>query len=251
MEQFLATIRETVNPATLPVGVNLVRDRSVLEGKKIRLRDQRLSVCQQIAYSRMYGWSTWTDQTNSHCVLGAACAGLIAPPERVLNGSVNTGIYQQDQAAAKAMQQQMPRLAPGVAGLLTYPLNRPVEGCNPDLVVLYVNSAQAMRLVQAFLYQQGGEFVMRSSGDAGVCSRAVAQVALTNEPAVDIPCLGDRRFAMTQDHELCVGIPTSWLERTAIGLAATHKAGIRYPVPFQLPAGCDLPPDYVTRGDDA
>jgi uncharacterized protein (DUF169 family) len=149
------------------------------------------------------------------------------------------------------MQQQMPRLAPGVAGLLTYPLARPVDGFTPDLVVLYVNSAQAMRLVQAFLYQQGGEFVMRSSGDAGVCSRAVAQVALTDEPAVEIPCLGDRRFAMTQDHELCVGIPASWLERTAVGLAATHKAGIRYPVPFQIPASCDLPPDYITRGDDA
>lgn len=250
MEQFLATVRETVNPATQPVGVTLVRDRLVLEGKKIRLRDQRLSVCQQIAYSRMYGWSTWTDQTTAHCVLGAACAGIIAPPERVLNGSVNTGIYQQDQPAAQAMQQQMPRVAPGVTGLLTYPLNRPVEGIAPDLVVVYVNSAQAMRFVQAFLYQQGGEFVMKSSGDAGVCSRAVAQVALTNEPAVEIPCLGDRRFAMAQDHELCVGIPASWLERTAVGLAATHKAGIRYPVPFQIPASCDLPPDYITRGDD-
>ncbi|MDY0384174.1 DUF169 domain-containing protein [Trichlorobacter sp.] len=251
METFLTTVRETINPATQPVGVNLVRDSALLEGKKVRLRGQRVSVCQQIAYSRMYGWSTWADQASSHCVLGAACAGIIAPPERVLNGSVNTGIYQQDQAAAQAMQQQMPRLAPGVAGLLTYPLARPVDGFTPDLVVLYVNSAQAMRLVQAFLYQQGGEFVMRSSGDAGVCSRAVAQVALTNEPAVEIPCLGDRRFAMTQDHELCVGIPASWLERTAVGLAATHKAGIRYPVPFQIPASCDLPPDYITRGDDA
>ncbi|MGE0157723.1 MAG: DUF169 domain-containing protein [Geobacter sp.] len=251
MEMFLTTVRETINPATQPVGVNLVRDNALLEGKKVRLRGQRVSVCQQIAYSRMYGWSTWADQASSHCVLGAACAGIIAPPERVLNGSVNNGIYQQDQAAAQAMQQQMPRLPHGVAGLLTYPLARPVDGFTPNLVVLYVNSAQAMRLVQAFLYQQGGEFVMRSSGDAGVCSRAVAQVALTNEPAVEIPCLGDRRFAMTQDHELCVGIPASWLERTAVGLAATHKAGIRYPVPFQIPASCDLPPDYITRGDDA
>lgn len=250
MESFLATVRETVNPTTQAVGVNLLRDSALLEGKRVRLRGQRVSICQQIAYSRMYGWSTWADQSTSHCVLGAACAGIIAPPERVLNGSVNNGIYQQDQAAAAAMQQQMPRLAPGVQGLLTYPLARPVEGFSPELVVLYVNSAQAMRLVQAFLYQQGGEFVMKSSGDAGVCSRAVAQVALTDQPVVEIPCLGDRRFAMTQDHELCVGIPASWLERTAAGLAATHKAGIRYPVPFQIPSGCDLPPDYITRGDD-
>lgn len=250
INQFLTTLKETVNLATQPVGVSIVRDAALVEGKKIRVKGQRLAVCQQIAYSRMYGWSTWADQQTTHCVLGAACAGIIAPPARVLDGSVNIGIYQKDQAAAAAMQQAMPRLPAGTAGLLTFPLARPVEGIAPDLVVVYLNPAQAMRFVQAFLFHKGGEFVMKSSGDAGVCSRAVAQVYLTGEPALEIPCLGDRRFAMTQDHELCVGIPVSWLERTTEGLAATHKAGIRYPVPFQIPAGCDLPPDYITAGDD-
>lgn len=246
MDRFLATVKETVNPATQAVGVNLVRDAALIEGKKIRVRGERLTICQQIAYSRMYGWSTWTDRESSHCVLGAACTGLVAPPERVLNGTVNTGVYQADREAAAAMQRKMPRVSPGVAGVLTYPLSRPVEGVSPELVVLYVNSAQAMRFVQAFLYREGGEFVMRSSGDAGVCSRGVAQVALTGEPVVEIPCLGDRRFALAQDHELIVAIPAGWLERTAEGLAATHKAGIRYPVPFQIPAACDLPPSYIT-----
>ena len=62
--------------------------------------------------------------------------------------------------------------------------------------------------------------------------------------------MGDRRFALAQDHELIIGIPFGWLERTAEGLAATHKAGIRYPVPFQIPATCDLPPIYITGDDD-
>ena len=113
-----------------------------------------------------------------------------------------------------------------------------------------VETLVAMRFVQAFLYHKGGEFVMRSSGDAGVCSRAVAQVKLTGEPTVEIPCMGDRRFAMAQDHEMIVGIPYTWLNRAAQGLAATHKAGIRYPVPFQIPSECDLPPDYITCDQD-
>jgi uncharacterized protein (DUF169 family) len=250
MEQFLAVIRETVNPATQPVGVNLVRNAALVAGLKIKVRGKRLAVCQQIAYSRMYSWSTWADAATSHCALGAACAGLIPVPQRVIDGTVNTGIYQLDRQAAAAMQRQMPRVEPGVAGVLTYPLARPFDGLAPDLVVLYVNSAQAMRLVQAFLYDQGGEFVMKSSGDAGVCARAVAQVALTGEPTIEIPCMGDRRFAMAQDHELAVGIPFGWLERTTRGLAATHKAGIRYPIPFQIPAECELPPDYITGEQD-
>jgi uncharacterized protein (DUF169 family) len=250
MEHFLATVKETVNPATQPVGVNLIRNAALIEGLKIKMRGKRLAICQQIAYSRMYAWSTWTDAETGHCALGAACTGMISPPERVIDGTVNTGVYQETREAAAAMQQKMPRVEPGVAGVLTYPLTRSFEGLTPDLVVMYVNSAQAMRFVQAFLYEQGGEFVMKSSGDAGVCSRAVAQVALTGEPTVEIPCMGDRRFAMAQDHELIVGIPYSWLERTAKGLAATHKAGIRYPVPFHIPAECDLPSDYITSISD-
>ena len=251
MEHFLATVKETVNPATQPVGVNLIRDPALIEGLKIKVRGKRLAICQQIAYSRMYGWSTWTDAGTGHCALGAASTGMIAPPARVLDGSVNAGVYQETQGAAAAMQQAMPRVATGVAGVLSYPLARSFPGLNPDTVVLYVNSAQAMRFVQAFLYQQGGEFVMRSSGDAGVCSRAVAQVVLTGEPTVEIPCMGDRRFAMAQDHEIIIGIPFGWLERTARGLAATHKAGIRYPIPFQIPSECELPPEFVTSAKDA
>ncbi len=251
MEKFLATIKETINPSTQVVGVNLVRDAADVHGKKIRVRDQRITICQQIAYSRMYGWSTFTDHGSAHCLLGAACAGIIAPPQRVMDGTVNNGVYQQNQDAAVAMQQKMPRIPSGVIGMLTYPLARPVEGMIPDLVVLYVNTAQAMRFVQAFLYHEGGDFVMRSSGDAGVCSRGVAQVFLTGEPTIEIPCMGDRRFAMAQDHEMIVGIPFGWLERTGQGLNATHKAGIRYPIPFQIPASCDLPPTYIVTTNDA
>lgn len=250
MEGFLATVKETVNPATQAVGVNLIRDAEVIAGQKIRLRDKHLAVCQQIAYSRYYGWSTWCTAETSHCVLGAAAVGLVAPPERVLSGAVNCSVYQKDELAARAMQQSMPRLSERIAGVLTYPLSRPPAGLEPDLVVLYVNGAQAMRFIQAFLYHQGGEFVMKSSGDAGVCARGIAQVAKTGEPVVEIPCLGDRRFAMTQDHELIVGIPAGWLERTAVGLAATHKAGIRYPIPFQIPERCELPPTFTTGAED-
>ena len=251
MEYFLATVKDTVNPATQPVGVNLVRDAALIEGLKIRVRGKRLAICQQIAYSRTYSWSTWADAQTSHCALGAACTGLIPTPQRVIDGTVNAGIYQETQTAAAAMQRQMPRVEPGVAGVLTYPLARPFPGMTPDLVVVYVNSAQAMRFVQAFLFQEGGEFVMKSSGDAGVCSRAVAQVALTGEPTVEIPCMGDRRFAMTQNHEMIVGIPFKWLRRTAKGLEATHKAGIHYPIPFQIPSECELPHDFITSKQDA
>ncbi|PLX99867.1 MAG: hypothetical protein C0624_13140 [Desulfuromonas sp.] len=250
MQLLLESIRETVNPASQIVGVNLVEDASTITDCKVRVRGKRLAVCQQIAYSRFYGWSTWCDAQTSHCVLGASNCGLIAVPQRVASGAVNQGVYQADQSAAVAMQEKMPRVPQRFQGVLTYPLSRTPAGVSPDLAVVYVNTAQAMRFVQAFLYHQGGEFVMRSSGDAGVCARGVAQVYLEGQPTIEIPCLGDRRFALAQDHELIVGIPRTWFDRVAEGLRKTHKAGIRYPVPYQIPESCELPETFTTAPDD-
>jgi uncharacterized protein (DUF169 family) len=252
MNSFLDAVARTVNPSTSPVGVNLIRDPASLSRAKVRLRDRRINICQQVAYSRYYGWSTWVDAAHSHCALGAAAAGLVALPERVRDGEVNAGVYQKDREAAARMQAALPRVpgASAVKGVLTYPAAKPVEGFSPEVVVVYVNSAQAMRFVQAFLFRDGGEFVMRTCGDAGVCSRGIAQPWTTGEPVVEIPCLGDRRFAMTQDWELLVGIPACWFDRVTEGLEATHKAGIRYPIPFQMPDSCDLPEPYTVREGD-
>lgn len=52
LEHFLAVVKETINPVTQPVGVTMVRDLALIAGKKIRVKGQRLTVCQQIAYSR-------------------------------------------------------------------------------------------------------------------------------------------------------------------------------------------------------
>lgn len=232
---------------TIPVGVNLLEEVPSL---KVRVKEKMITVCQQIAYSRYYGWSTLITKEYSYCVLGASCAGLIKPPKRVIEGEVNCNIYQKDIKTAKKMQEMMPRVGKEIRAVLTYPINRPVDGVTPDLIVFYCNSAQAMRMVQAFLYETGGEFTFSSSGDAGVCSRCVAEVYIKNKPAIEIPCLGDRRFALAQDFELAVGFPYRMKDIVINGLIQTHKAGIRYPVPFQIPEKCDLPKIYTTLPED-
>jgi uncharacterized protein (DUF169 family) len=250
MQRVLEVLTRTVNPPTAPVGATFVKDAAAVEKAKVKLRGKRITVCQQVAYSRYYGWSTWATAQDAHCVLGACAVGLVPTPARVAEGVVNTGVYQQDQPAAARMQASLPRVSDRYAGLLTFPAARPVEGFAPDVVVVYLNTAQAMRIVQAILFRDGGELAMRTSGDAGVCSRGIAQPFLTGEPAIEIPCLGDRRFAMAQDFELLCGIPASWLGRIADGLEATHKAGIRYPIPFQIPESCELPATFTTGEAD-
>ncbi|MCA1928059.1 MAG: DUF169 domain-containing protein [Calditerrivibrio sp.] len=244
----IATLNKTVIPQTMPVAVKIVREK--IDLPKIKVTTRMMSICQQIAISRYYGWSTLSSRENSYCVLGASCSGLIKTPSRVLDGEVNCSVYQRDTESAKNMQEKMPRIPYGTSHVVTYPITRPIENLTPDLIVMYVNSAQAMRFIQAFLYRDGGEFIFKSSGDAGVCSRGVAEVYNTGKPTIEIPCLGDRRFAMAQDFEIIVSFPFSYINYLIEGLEATHKNGIRYPIPFQIPEMCDLPDSYITNKDD-
>lgn len=101
-------------------------------------------------------------------------------------------------------------------------------------VIIYGNSAQMMRLIQAELWASGGEFKMASSGDAGLCSRGIAQIVNTGKPTMEIPCVGDRRFAATQDTEIIFAFPAEQASKIIDGLAATHRAGSRYPIPPQM-----------------
>ena len=44
--------------------------------------------------------------------------------------------------------------------------------------------------------------------------------------------------------------PVTWLQRTTEGLATTHKVGIRYPMPFQIPSACELLPAFIPSEED-
>jgi uncharacterized protein (DUF169 family) len=57
---------------------------------------------------------------------------------------------------------------------------------------------------------------------------------LTGELQVAFPCLGDRRFGMAADTDLIATIPFGIINEIIDGMEKTHKAGTRYPIPYQL-----------------
>jgi uncharacterized protein (DUF169 family) len=120
----------------------------------------------------------------------------------------------------------------------------------PQGIIIYGNSAQMMRLIQAALWKEGGEFGLASSGDAGVCSRGIAQTLMTQKPILDIPCLGDRRFAATQDTELIFAFPAVMTSQMLEGIKATYKAGSRYPIPTQMDWEPHMPAGFFVVAED-
>ncbi len=88
-----------------------------------------------------------------------------------------------------------------------------------------------MRLIQAYLYIKGGVLNFTSAGRGASCHEGVIKGLQTNEPQLVIPGNGDRVWGGAEDSEVLFSIPKDKLNIVIEGLEATHKAGLRYPIP--------------------
>ena len=104
-------------------------------------------------------------------------------------------------------------------------------GFEPDIIALYGNPAQIMRLAQAAGSMRQVVSAVASPAIGGVCcGDIVARTSLGDECQFILPSGGDRSFGGTQDHEVIFTIPWSRIEAVAKGLEDTHKTGNRYPI---------------------
>ena len=115
----------------------------------------------------------------------------------------------------------------------------------PETVVVYGNSAQVLRLVNAALWEKGGAFKTEFTG-RGDCADIVIRTRQSQEPQLILPCYGDRVFGLAGDDEMAFTFPFAQAERFVAGLEGTSKGGIRYPIPtFALRARAEMPATYV------
>ena len=117
----------------------------------------------------------------------------------------------------------------------------------PDVVVIYVNPAQAMRLIHAHTYDSGEKVSADTVAEAAVCS-AIGFAASQQKPVIGFPRVGDRIFGGVSDDELVFATPYTHCDRLVAGLEATARGGISvYPVPPNenwVPA---MPPVFVMQ----
>ena len=113
---------------------------------------------------------------------------------------------------------------------------------DPDVVVIYGNPAQVMRMAQALVYSRGS----RISGNVGgkiECSEYLLAPYLKQAPNIAIPGTGDRVFSMTQDDEMVLSFPGALLPNLYHGLKVAGRAiGAKYPVTFYQDFQPKFPP---------
>ena len=230
-------LRHLVNPSTLPVAVKfLEREDEIPQKAKRPLRDLKVKMapCQGSAMVRRYGWTVAFTGEDVGCAIAAYTYGW----EKVTNedGAIyflTRMNYVSNEKAAAEVLAGLPTLELDYDPIVVYsPLER--TKVEPDVVLIYVNPAQMMRLIHGATYHTGRPLKSSFSGRAASCTEGVIGAYLDNTPKVVVPGNGDRVWATCQDHEMIMAVPGSRLAEVVEGLEKTHRTGIRYPIPAYL-----------------
>ncbi len=219
--------------ATFPIGVKLLENEEELKNiSRLKRPDKKIALCQIFSYSRYYGWTMGITKEDNVCPLAEIAVGFVEPYDIFLEGYFFVGRYNETLEGAKKTARMIPKMPHGkFSAIVSGALSR-IE-YDPDLIMIYGNTAQMLRIIQGALWKTGGRITMSTFGDA-VCADTISNAYLTGELQIAMPCLGDRRFGLAMDSDLVASIPLEIVDSVIEGLEGTHKGGSRYPIPYQI-----------------
>jgi uncharacterized protein (DUF169 family) len=258
LKELYDTLQEYVRPQHLPLAIKMAKTP---EEVPPRLRHPakdmgfQSAICQGISMARRYGWALALTREDLSCPLAKVVFGFEEEISYYTEGLACAEMYTENATAGAVTEAQQPKFPYGAYhAILVAPLTR--ADFDPDVVVVYGNSAQVMRLVTAALYKRGGRITSSFSGRID-CADIIIQTMHTQECQVILPCYGDRIFAQTEEHEMAFTIPQVRIPDVMAGLQGTHKGGVRYPIPAFLRYQAVFPEKYMKmeelwrRGDEA
>ena len=241
VEQALNTY---IRPSTYPVAIKMLKSEDEIPEKTRRPFQQmkkKVAICQGIGMARKLGWAVALGREDMQCALGAAPFGFFKNIDYFNEGNMAAGMFAATKELAKSEEDLVDRFEFGAySHILVAPLSR--AAFEPDVLMVYGNPAQIMRLIHGALYNEGGAVHSSAMGRLG-CAGIIT--AMKNDKCrFLVPGNGDRIFGMTQDDEMSFLIPTSKVDGLLEGLATTHKGGVRYPITSFFNFEPTFPPTY-------
>jgi len=234
-------LNKFIRPLTFPIAVKLVESVDQFPEKTRRpFRDMgfKTNLCVGMTMARKYGWTVGMTTDDNACPIAAYTYGWSEPESETKKALIDFMVimkYSADENAAMISLEgaEQVKLTKGkYAGVVFSPLER--TRIEPDLVMIFCNPAQLVRLVHGATQETGEAVQSVLSGRAGTCSEGVLQTFKTGKPKVVLPGNGDRVWAMVQDEEIAFATPANWLDSIIGGLEATHQTGVRYPIPVDV-----------------
>ena len=239
-------ITRYIRPATFPLAVRVARDASELDND-FRRPTVRNFLCQNLTMGRRYGWTIKVLPEDCACLLARGVYGWESPDSYELGGLRNfaVGLYAASVESEKRFAETLEPLGEPAAGMLISPLER--TRIEPEVALIYGNAAQMMRLVQSVLYMKGGVLDFTAAGRLGSCTDGIVRAIQLRKPRLVLLGNGDRVWAMAQDDELMFAVPAGELAELVEGIEATHRAGLRYPVPHYMNFEPGFQPEFQQR----
>lgn len=112
-----------------------------------------------------------------------------------------------------------------------------MKGEDWDVVLLIVDSLQALRLLQAWTYLHPEGLEIKLGSSSLVCSFGAIASYQKKKAVLTLPCIGAKVYGFYQDFELVFAFPYSYYDRIVEGLKETKERGhkIPYMPRFHLP----------------
>ncbi|MGI5920450.1 MAG: DUF169 domain-containing protein [Syntrophomonadaceae bacterium] len=237
---------EYLRPATFPVAIKLSADEN-LPPKVKSARDAfkyPIAVCQAITAARRLGRTTGFYAEDHACALSHIYFGFKENPDFAKAGTTVYPLYTKSpEAGAKTNAAELHLDVGTFKTMIVAPLHR--ADFEPDIVIIYGNAAQIVRLIQGELFNEGGTLTSSFMGRCA-CGSYISYPYKTNKCNVVIPGGGERVFGLTGDDELAFAIPKSKINNVVEGVKGTHDSGVaRIPTPFfGITAQPKFPPSY-------
>jgi uncharacterized protein (DUF169 family) len=233
---------------TEPVAVQVFKDRKDLPRHPQNIKQ---NFCQLVCTARYQGRGSSSVADNMICAFGASCLGLIETPEVISSGKAAQGVYTGTPEASKKFMGNVFKIGDSgkqYDGVMVKPLAEVSEKDAPQAVVLYVNPAQAMRLIHSCTYDNGDKITGDTVAEGAMCS-CVGYAIANQKPIVGFPCAGDRIFGGTQNHELVFVAPYSLvMEKLVDHLEKTAAGGFSvFPIAPNMYWTPAMPPSYTVQ----
>ena len=238
-------LEQHLRVATFPVGIRPLAAGEPIPAKAKRPKKDlhvEVAICQAISFARRYGWTLAFSGEDLSCPIAKVAFGFADRIDYYARGSLAEGMYASCAEAGQAFEEALPRLGRReIAAVAVGPLAR--IAFEPETVLVYGNSAQVLRLVNAALFEKGGSFKAEFTG-RGDCADIIIRTRQQKTPQLILPCYGDRLFGLAADDEMAFTFPFEQAERMVKGLEGTHAGGIRYPIPVYQRYTAEFPATY-------
>jgi uncharacterized protein (DUF169 family) len=222
---------------TMPLGIRLIEDERECPPKVKRPNDfkKKMALCQLITMARRLGWTIAAFPEEMACFFPVVALGWrqVDRKEDMTNFFVEAK-YCANRVVAQRRTEDFLKSRPKIGtGIIYSPLSK--MSIKPEVVLIYGNPAQVMRLIRGYVNFTGLPIQSNFLGGLS-CAESLITCRQSHQAQVAVPGNGERIFGMTHDHEMSFYVPADQIDDLITGLRSEHDIGTsRYPIPvYQL-----------------